>query len=131
VDLATAFVRGTMDILEGRPLADPTPPRVPQIRPVSGRLTRINGYAMMSFAAAIGSGPPPDFLRGLPFIAMARAACRDPDPGAAGPALERIDTLLSTAEEVLGTDATDAPLACGLMMMAALIASTEPFTTRD
>ena len=64
----------------GRPRA----PRVPEIRPVSGRLTRINGYMMMSFAAAISSGPPPDFTRGLPFMAMARAACRDPEPGAAG-----------------------------------------------
>ena len=73
------------DILERRPLAEPTPPRVPEIRRISGRLARINGYLMMSFAAALGSGPPPDFARGLPFIAMARAGCRDPDPGPSGP----------------------------------------------
>ena len=48
-----------LDILERRPLANRTPPRVPEIRRVSGRLTRINGYVMMSFAAAVGSGPPP------------------------------------------------------------------------
>ena len=96
-----ALVGATMtDILERRPLPDPKPPRVPEIRPVSGRLTRINGYVMMSFAAAISSGPPPEFTRSLPFVAMARAACRDPDPGPAGPALERIDRLLSTAEQV-------------------------------
>jgi hypothetical protein len=48
------LVGGTMtDILKGRPLAAPTPPRVPQIRPISGRLARVNGYIMMSFAAAI------------------------------------------------------------------------------
>ena len=97
------LVGATMtDILEGRPLPDPKPPRVPEIRPVSGRLTRINGYLLMSVAAALGAGPPPEFARGLQFVALARAACRDPDPGAAGPALERIDQLLSAAEQLLG-----------------------------
>ncbi len=125
----TALVGGTMaDLLEGRPLADPKPPRVPQIRPMSGRLTRINGYVMMSFAAALSSGPPPDFARSLQFIALARAACRDPDPGAAGPALKRIDTLLCTAEEVLAAGGEDARMALGLVMVAAVIAATEPFT---
>ena len=99
----TAVLGATMtDILEGRPLPDPKPARVPEIRPVSGRLTRINGYLLMSVAAALGAGPPPEFARGLQFVALARAACRDPDPGAAGPALERIDRLLSAAEQLLG-----------------------------
>ena len=124
----TLLVGGTMiDILEGRPLQAPRAPRVPEIRPISGRLARVNGYVMMSFAAAIGSGPPPDFTRGLPFIAMARAACRDPDPGVVGPTLERIDGLLAAAEQVL----TNAPPeqarpAVGLVMAASVIAATEP-----
>jgi uncharacterized protein len=125
----TALVGGTMqDILEGRPLADPKPPRVPEVRPVSGRLTRINGYVMMSFAAALSAGPPPDFSRGLPFVAMARSVCRDPDPGPAGPALEQIDKLLGTAEAVLAAGGEQARLALGLVMSAAVIAATEPFT---
>lgn len=124
-----ALIGGTMaDILEGRTLAEPKPPRVPEIRPISGRLARINGYVMMSFAAFVASGPPPDFTRSLPFIAMARAACRDPDPGPAGPALERIDQLLSTAEAALSGDGDQARLALGLVMSAAIIAATEPFT---
>jgi predicted TIM-barrel fold metal-dependent hydrolase len=123
-----ALVGATMtDILEGRPLAAPKPPRVPQIRPVSGRLTRINGYLLMSFGAAIGSGPPPDFARGLQFIALARAACRDPDPGAAGPALERIDQLLSTAEQLFTAGDEQTRAAAGLVMAAGVIAATEPF----
>jgi uncharacterized protein len=127
-----SLVGGTMeDILEGRPLADPKPPRVPQIRLISGRLARINGYLMMSFAAALSSGPPPDFARSLPFVAMARAACRDPDPGPAGPALERIDKLLSTAEGVLSTSGEHARIAFGLVMAAAVIAATEPFTATN
>ncbi len=123
------LVGGTMeDILEGRPLAEPTPPRVPEIRPVSGRLARINGYVMMSFAAVVSSGPPPDVARGLPFIAMARSVCRDPDPGPAGPALERIDQLLRDGEEVLAAGGDQARLALGLVMAASIIAATEPFT---
>jgi uncharacterized protein len=125
----SALVGGTMeDILERRPLPDPKPPRVPQIRAVSGRLARINGYLMMSFAAAVGAGPPPDLARSLPFIAMARSVCRDPDPGLAGPALERVDTLLSTAEGVLAPGGEDARIALGLVMAAAVIAATEPIT---
>jgi predicted TIM-barrel fold metal-dependent hydrolase len=116
-----------IDILEGRPLADPKPPRVAQIRPVSGRLQRINGYLLMSFGAALGSGPPPDFDRSVPFLAMARTACRDPEPGPAGPALERIDALLATAEPLLRAGGESARMALGLVMAAGVIAATEPF----
>jgi hypothetical protein len=101
---------------------------VPEIRQISGRLTRVNGYVLMSFAAALSAGPPPDFARALPFIALARAACRDPDPGAAGPALERIDKLLSTAEQLLAAGGEQTRVAFGLVMAAGVIAATEPFT---
>ena len=121
------LVGGTMsDILEGRPLATSTPPRVPEIRPVSGRLTRVNGYLLMSFAAAIGSGPPPDVARSVPFVAMARAACRDPAPGLAGPALERADQLLAAAEQLLSAGGEHGRAGLGLVMAAAVIAATEP-----
>jgi predicted TIM-barrel fold metal-dependent hydrolase len=124
----TSLVGATMtDILEGRPLADPKPPRVPEIRPLSGRLARVNGYVLMSFAAALGAGPPPDFSRGLQFIALARAACRDPEPGAAGPALERIDQLLSSAEQLATGGEAGARAGFGLVMAASVIAATEPF----
>jgi uncharacterized protein len=114
------------DILEGRPLADPKPPRIPEIRPISGRLARVNGYIMMSFAAAISSGPPPDFARGQPFVALARGACRDPDPGVVGPAMERIDELLSAAEQLLANSDDRGRAAVGLVMAAGVIAATEP-----
>ncbi len=125
----TQLVGGTMtDILDGRPLATPTPPRVPEIRPISGRLARINGYLMMSFAAAIGSGPPPNFTRALPFIALARAACRDPDPGVVGPAMERVDALLAAAEGLLSAGDDQPRPAVGLVMAAGVIAATEPLS---
>ena len=124
-----ALVGGTMiDILERRPLAAAKHPRVPEIRPISGRLARINGYVPMAFAAALSGGPPPDFSRGLPFVALARAACRDPDPGAAGPALDRIDELLANAEQLLSEGNEQGRSAFGLVIQAGVIAATEPFT---
>jgi predicted TIM-barrel fold metal-dependent hydrolase len=123
----TLLVGATMtNILEGRPLADPKPPRVPEIRPISGRLARVNGYVMMSFAAALSSGPPPSFDRGLQFIALARAACRDPDPGVAGLAMERIDGLLAAAEQLVAAGGEQTRAAFGLVMAAGVIAATEP-----
>jgi hypothetical protein len=123
------LVGGTMtDILEGRPLADPTPPRVPEIRPINGRLARVNGYLMMSFAAALSSGPPPDFERGRQFMALARAVCRDPDPGIAGTALARIDEMLAAAEQLLSGDKEQIRTAFGLAMAAGVVAATEPLT---
>ena len=120
-------VGGTMiDILEGRSLPAPAPPRVPEVRPISGRLARINGYLLMSFAAAMSAGPPPAFDRSLPFLAMARAACRDPDPGPVGPTLERVDGLLSAAEQLLHAGEEPARVAFGLVIAAAVIAATEP-----
>jgi predicted TIM-barrel fold metal-dependent hydrolase len=123
------LVGATMtDILAGRPLPDPRPPRVPEVRPVNGRLVRVNGYLMMSFAAALSSGPPPNFERGLQFVALARAVCRDPDPGIAGPALERIDELLAAAEQLVTANGEAARAAFGLVMAASVLAGTEPLT---
>ncbi len=127
-----ALVGATMaDILAGRPLAEPKPARIPEIRPISGRLARVNGYVLMSFAAALGSGPPPDFSRSLPFLALARAACRDPEPGAAGPALERIDGMLAAAEGSLGGDREQTRTAAGLVIAAGVIAATERLDPAD
>jgi hypothetical protein len=135
-DERRALVGGTMlDILERRPLAERKPPRVAQIRRVSGRLTRVNAYVLMAFAAALGSGPPPDFTRSRPFIAMARAASRDPDPGVVGPALERTDQLLAAAEQALGAETGGRPeqarTAAGLVMAAGVIAATEPLDSAE
>lgn len=123
------LVGATMtDILAGRPLPEAKPPRVPEIRPISGRLARVNGYIMMAFAAAISSGPPPDFARALPFLALARAACRDPDPGIAGPAMARVDGLLAAGEQLLAAGEDRARAAVGLVMAGGVIAATEPLT---
>ena len=128
-DERTKLVGGTMlDVLEGRALAASEPPRVPEIRLVSGRLARLNGYLMMAFAAAIGSGPPPNFERSLQFINLARSVCRDPDPGAVGPTLERIDGMLDAAQTLIEEGGEQTRAAVGLVVAAGAIAATEPLS---
>jgi hypothetical protein len=62
----------------------------------------------------------------LPGIALARGVCRDPDPGAVGPALQRIDAALAAAEQLVDAGGEQASLAIGLIMAAGAIAATEP-----
>jgi hypothetical protein len=68
---------------------------------------------------------PPDAARALQWTALARAVCRDPDPGAAGPALERIDAALAGAERLILDGGEDQLLALGLVHASAAIAATE------
>ena len=118
---------GTMTALvEGRPLAPAAPPRIPQIRSVSGRLVRLAGYIATAFGAIVGGGPPIEPMRGLGHLALARTVCRDPDPGVVGPALERIDALLAAAEELIAGGAENPLPAFGLLVAAGAIAATEP-----
>jgi hypothetical protein len=74
----------------------------------------------------MGSGPPPNFARGLQFVSLARAVCRDPDPGEVGATLERIDELLSAGEQLIGDGGEQTRAAVGLVMAAGVIAATEP-----
>ena len=103
-------------------------PRLARVRPASGSLTRIAAYLLMGFGAVISS-PPPVPGRALPWIALARAVCRDPDPGAVRHALQRIDDLLVTAEELIMAQGRDELLAIGQIHAAATIAATEPLHT--
>ena len=122
-----AVAGGTVTaLLEGQGLAPISPPRIGQVRPISGRLARVGAYLIMGFAAVMGGGRPPDFSRALPGIALARAASRDPDPGVVGPALARIDALLAAAERLISEGGETAYLAFGLVMASGAIAATEP-----
>ena len=100
---------GTMAALvEGRPPAPPQPPRLPEARPVNGRLARVSAYLATAMGAALGGGPPADLARGAQGISLARAVCRDPAPGVAGEALARIDALLEAAQRMIAeADADD------------------------
>ncbi|MDQ6841146.1 MAG: amidohydrolase family protein, partial [Actinomycetota bacterium] len=122
-----AVAGGTVTaLLGGQGLAPISPPRIGQVRPISGRLARVGAYLIMGFAAVMGGGRPPDVSRALPGIALARAAARDPDPGVVGPALARIDSLLAAAERLISEGGETAYLAFGLVMASGAIAATEP-----
>jgi hypothetical protein len=59
-------------------------------------------------------------------VALARYACRDPDPADAGCALERVDAALAAAEQIVADGGEPANLAIGLAVAAAAVAATEP-----
>jgi hypothetical protein len=118
---------GTMAaVLDGRPLPAPRAPRVPQVRPVSGRLLRAATYLHMGFAALVSGEGRRDPARTLPWIAMARAVARDDDPGEAGEALARIDTTLDAAERLILAGGRQAAIAIGLVHSTMVFAATEP-----
>ncbi len=120
------LVGGTMmRLIDGEPLAPASDPRVPQVRPVVGRLTRLTSYLSMGFASTI-TGTTRDPSRALPSINLARAVCRDPDPGPVGEVLAKIDGLLAVAEETLSDGREDAFNGFALMMAANVVASTTP-----
>jgi hypothetical protein len=111
-------------VLERGAVPAPSPPRLPRVRAADGSLTRIVGYLMMGFGAVI-STPPPEPARAQQAVALARAVCRDPDPGPAGPALERIDSALAGAERLIADGGEERTLAIGLVHAAMTIAATE------
>jgi hypothetical protein len=114
---------GTMGaVLEGSPLPERTPPRLPAARLVNGRLARVYGYGLMAFGGFFSGGPA-----GLaPAVGLARGVCRDPDPGPVGPALERIDAALAVVEELIAGPPEAATLAIGLIHASLTVAATEP-----
>jgi hypothetical protein len=121
------LVGGTMAaVLEGGPLPAARPPRLPAVRPASGPLMRIATYLSMAFGAALAAGPPMDPAQMTPFIAMARTVGRDPAPGSAGPALERIERGLVAAEQLIANPGPESLAAVGLVHAASVIAATEP-----
>jgi hypothetical protein len=120
------LIGGTMTAaLDGDPLPPARPPRLPAVRPASGRLQRVGTHLMMAFAGALGSGWPPDPALMAPYIAGARCVCRDPAPGVAGPALERIDNAMQVVEHLIANPGSESLAALGLVHSCAVIAATE------
>jgi hypothetical protein len=118
---------GTMAaLLDGGALAEARPPRVPQVRPTVGRLLRVVTYLHSAFASMLAGDGRRDPARALPWIAMGRTACRDPEPGPAGDALARIDASLDAAERLILTGGRQAFAAIGLVHATMVLAATEP-----
>jgi hypothetical protein len=84
-------------LFDGHGLPPITPPRRGPSITLSGRLARVYGYGSLT-GPAIFAGIA-DQAQAM--LDMALAACRDPDPGAVGEALETIEAAFSAASALL------------------------------
>lgn len=98
-EAATRGVLGaTMaDLLDGRGLPAVSPPRRGSSIALAGRLARVYNYGSLTGPALFARVPE----QALAMLEMAIAACRDPEPGAVGEALETIGSALSAAATLL------------------------------
>ena len=87
-------------LLDGDGLPAITPPRRGPSITLSGRLARVYGYASL-VGPALFTGA---IEQARAMLDMAMAACRDPEPGSVGEALETIGAALSAADALLQTE---------------------------
>jgi hypothetical protein len=92
---------GTMAaLMDGADLPAIAPPRRRDAITLSGRLARVYGYASL-VGPALFSGAA-DQAHAM--LDMATAACRDPQPGSFGEALQTIGAALSAADALIGQE---------------------------
>jgi hypothetical protein len=109
-------------LFDGRGLPPVTPPRRGDSIALSGRLARVYGYGSLT-GPAIFAGIA-DQAQAM--LEMALAACRDPDPGDVGEALEAIEAALSAAGALLMQQTEDGTRAAiDLIYRAIVRAATE------
>jgi hypothetical protein len=125
--LDEAAVRGLLGgtvagLFDGHGLPPVTAPRRGSSIALSGRLARVYGYASLAGPAIfMGSAEQAQAM-----LDMALAACRDPDPGDVGEALETIAAALSAAGALLGLQSGDGMRAAiDLVYRASIRAATE------
>jgi predicted TIM-barrel fold metal-dependent hydrolase len=121
-EIATRGVLGaTMaDLLDGRGLPPVAPPRRGSSIGLSGRLARVYNYGSLTGPALFAGVPE----QAQAMLEMAIAACRDPDPGDVGEALETIGSALSAAAALL-QDPGGVRAAIDLVYRAIVRAATE------
>ncbi len=107
-------------LLDGRGLPPVRPPRRGPAIELSGRLARVYGYASL-VGPALFTGA---LEQGQAMLEMAIAACRDPDPGSVGEALETIGRALRAASVLLDAEDGVRP-AIDLVYRAIVCAATE------
>lgn len=116
-----AVLGGTMAaLIDGRELPAVGPLRRGPTIELSGRLARVYGYASL-VGPALFTGA---IEQAQAMLDMAIAACRDPQPGAVGDALETIGAALSAAATLL-TDEDGVRPAIDLVYRAIVRAATE------
>jgi hypothetical protein len=116
-----AVLGGTMaSLLDGDGLPAATAPRRGSSIALSGRLARVYNYAsLVGPALFTGAGEQAHAM-----LDMARAACRDPQPGDDGEALEVIGAALGAADALVGGQ-DGARAAIDLVYRAIVRAATE------
>jgi uncharacterized protein len=87
-------------LFDGRGLPPVTAPRRGPTVTLSGRLARVYGYGSLAGPALFAGAPE----QALAMLEMALAACRDPEPGDVGEALEMIASALSAACTLLRSE---------------------------
>jgi predicted TIM-barrel fold metal-dependent hydrolase len=112
---------GTMAaLIDGHGLPPTSPPRRGPSIELSGRLARVYGYASLVGPALFGGAVE----QARAMLDMAMAACRDPEPGSVGEALETIGGALSAADTMLELDG-NVRAAIDLVYRAIVRAATE------
>ena len=112
---------GTMAaLIDGHGLAPAGPPRRGPSITLSGRLARVYGYASL-VGPAMFSGA---LDQAKAMLDMARAACRDPEPGEAAEALETIGAALAAADGLLSSE-DGVRMAIDLVYRSSIRAATE------
>ena len=122
-DAVRGMLGGTLaGLLDGRGLPPVTGPRRGPSITLSGRLARVYGYGSLA-GPAIFAGVA-DQARAM--LEMALAACRDPDPGDVGEALETIEAALTAAGALLSAQTEEGTRAAiDLVYRAIVRAATE------
>lgn len=116
-----AVLGGTIaGLFDGHGLPSTTPPRRGPSITLAGRLARVYNYASL-VGPALFTGV---IEQARAMLDMAIAACRDPDPGGVGEAMEAIGRALSTADTLIDEEGGVRP-AIDLLYRAIVCAATE------
>ncbi len=107
-------------LFDGQGLPPVTPPRRGPSITLAGRLARVYNYASL-VGPALFTGV---IEQARAMLDMAIAACRDPDPGNVGEAMEAIGRALSTADTLIDEEGGVRP-AIDLLYRAIVCAATE------
>jgi predicted TIM-barrel fold metal-dependent hydrolase len=108
-------------LVDHKGLQPASPPRGDGRIVMSGRLARVYGYASLAGPALFAGAA--DQAKGM--LDLAIAACRDPQPGGDGDALEQIGAALIAARALLDVQGSQRP-AIDLLFRAVARAATEP-----
>ena len=99
----------------------PTAPRAPQQIVMDAKLARLHANLML----VLGSVFSANAERALDMLWLSEMTCRDPDPGPAGAALERIAPLLEACSRGLREHPDQPRMSAAPLVLAMAIAATE------